>query len=489
MGIVKRQGIKNTIIIYFGIIIGFISLLVIQPMYLSKAEIGLTRLLLAFASLFSSVFAFSISNITVKFFPYFKDYNNKHNGFFGLTVIIPAIGSAIGCLLLLLFKDSIIQYYSSESKVFVFYFYHTFLFSFILSLILALNSYSNALLKTTVPSFLNDVLTRIVFVVLILLYAFEIASYNQFIWLFILSYGLQAALLLTYIIYYGNPSFKISKVVIKQIGSINLIKYGAVLTITTITSIGLKFLDMIMIGHYKSDSDVGVYSIAAFIATIIETPLNSLERIANPKIAHGLAENNHKEVKDIYYQSSKYLTIIGGLLTILVILNIGDLLLMLPNDYSSGIKVTMIISISAFVNMATGINYPILFNSHKYYYGAIFIAIMLITSFVLNTLLIPTYGIMGAAIATTVAAIVFNGLKYLFILKEFKMQPFQLPFFKTLLVIGICLTIGFFIPKTGNHLVNILVNGSIVTSTFLILTYLFNIVPEFHKHIPFIKKK
>ena len=489
MGIVKRQGIKNTIIIYFGIIIGFISLLVIQPMYLSKAEIGLTRLLLAFASLFSSVFAFSISNITVKFFPYFKDYNNKHNGFFGLTVIIPAIGSAIGCLLLLLFKDSIIQYYSSESKVFVFYFYHTFLFSFILSLILALNSYSNALLKTTVPSFLNDVLTRIVFVVLILLYAFEIASYNQFIWLFILSYGLQAALLLTYIIYYGNPSFKISKVVIKQIGSINLIKYGAVLTITTITSIGLKFLDMIMIGHYKSDSDVGVYSIAAFIATIIETPLNSLERIANPKIAHGLAENNHKEVKDIYYQSSKYLTIIGGLLTILVILNIGDLLLMLPNDYSSGIKVTMIISISAFVNMATGINYPILFNSHKYYYGAIFIAIMLATSFALNTLLIPIYGIMGAAIATTVAAIMFNGLKYLFILKEFKMQPFQLPFFKTLLVIGISLAIGFFIPKTENHLVNILVNGSIVTSTFLILTYLFNIVPEFHKHIPFIKKK
>ncbi len=269
MGIVKRQGIKNTIIIYFGIIIGFISLLIIQPIYLSKAEMGLTRLLLAFASLFSSVFAFSISNITVKFFPYFKDYNNKHNGFFGLTVIIPAIGSAIGCLLLLLFKDSIIQYYSSESKVFVFYFYHTFLFSFILSLILALNSYSNALLKTTVPSFLNDVLTRIIFVLLVLLYAAGYINYQQFIWAFILSYGLQALLLLGYIIYYGNPSFKINKAVIKQIGSINLIKYGAVLTITTITSIGLKFLDMIMIGHYKSDSDVGVYSIVAFIATII----------------------------------------------------------------------------------------------------------------------------------------------------------------------------------------------------------------------------
>jgi hypothetical protein len=57
MGIVKRQGIKNTIIIYFGILIGFISLLIIQPVYLSKAEMGLTRLLLAFASLYSHPFS------------------------------------------------------------------------------------------------------------------------------------------------------------------------------------------------------------------------------------------------------------------------------------------------------------------------------------------------------------------------------------------------------------------------------------------------
>ncbi|MDP2388005.1 MAG: polysaccharide biosynthesis C-terminal domain-containing protein [Bacteroidota bacterium] len=489
MGIVKRQGIKNTIIIYIGIIIGFISLLIIQPMYLSKTEIGLTRLLLAFASLFSSIFAFSISNITVKFFPYFKDYNNKHNGFFGLTVIIPTIGSALGCILLLFFKDPIIKYYSSESQVFISYFYHTFFFSFILSLIFALNSYCNALLKTTVPSFLNDIVTRLIFVLLILLYAFGFVSYQQFILLFILSYGLQASFLIGYIIYYGNPSFKISKSVIKQIGSTNLVKYGAVLTITTITSIGLKFLDMIMIGHYKSDADVGVYSIAVFIATIIETPLTSLERIANPKIAHGLAANNHGEVKDIYYQSSKYLTILGGLLTILVALNIEDLLLLLPNDYSGGIKVTILISIGAFINMATGINYPILFNSNKYYYGAVFIAIMLTTSFVLNTILIPVYGILGAAIATTIASIVFNILKYLFILKEFKMQPFRKSFFKTILVIGICLGIGILIPKTDNHIMNILLNGSVVTFCFLTLTFFFNIVPEFHKHIPFIKSK
>ena len=76
--------------------------------------------------------------------------------------------------------------------------------------------------------------------------------------------------------------------------------------------------------HYKGEENVGVYSIAAFIATIIETPLNSLERIAHSKIAHFYAGNNLKEIKDIYFKSSRYLMLIGGLLTVLVIINVKD---------------------------------------------------------------------------------------------------------------------------------------------------------------------
>jgi len=489
MGIVKRQGIKNTIIIYAGIIIGFISLLVIQPNYLSKSEIGLTRLLLAFASLFSSVFAFSISNITIKFFPYFKDYNNKHNGFFGLTILIPIIGSAIGCLLLFLFKEPIIKYYSSESKIFQFYFYHTFVFSFILSVILSLNSYCSALLKTTVPSFLNDVITRLIFILLILLYGFGIISYSTFIIAFIVSYVLQAIFLFFYIIYYGAPSFKINKKIINEIGSITLVKYGAVLTITTITSLGLKFLDMIMIGHYKTDADVGVYSIAAFIATIIETPLNSLERIANPKIAHHLAEKNYSEVKSIYFQSSKYLTLIGAWLMLMICVNVKDLLLLLPNDYSDGIMVSIIMSIGAFINMCTGVNYPILFNSDKYYFGSIFIAIMLVVTIVLNIILIPIYGIMGAAISAAIASVVYNLLKYLFIYFEFKMQPFSKETLKIISILLFAFMINYFIPDMNSHVLNIVFTGSVLSIFYFICVYAMNLVPEFHQYIPFLRKK
>ena len=49
MGVIKRQGIKNTIATYIGFVIGFVNLIIIQPNFLSKEELGLTRVLYSFA--------------------------------------------------------------------------------------------------------------------------------------------------------------------------------------------------------------------------------------------------------------------------------------------------------------------------------------------------------------------------------------------------------------------------------------------------------
>ena len=53
MGVIKRQGIKNLFITYFGVIIGAISTLYIQPELLSIDELGFTRNLYNFSFLLS----------------------------------------------------------------------------------------------------------------------------------------------------------------------------------------------------------------------------------------------------------------------------------------------------------------------------------------------------------------------------------------------------------------------------------------------------
>jgi hypothetical protein len=51
MGVIQRQGLKNALFTYSGIIIGFINVIFIQPNYLTKEEVGLIRVLFSFAAL------------------------------------------------------------------------------------------------------------------------------------------------------------------------------------------------------------------------------------------------------------------------------------------------------------------------------------------------------------------------------------------------------------------------------------------------------
>ena len=491
MGVVKKQGILNTLIVYIGIAIGFISLLVVQPQLLKPSEVGLIRILLSFSSLLAAVFPLGAPNINVKYLPKFFDPSKRHHGFFGLVLLFPILGVLLGSVFLYFLKDWFLGLYSEKSPLFVDYFEWVLPLAVFITFIYTFNSYCNAVFKTVFPSLLNDIVNRLLLIAIIVLYFFQFLDLNQFVTAFVLIYFLQGFLLLIYILWTGNPGFVPDiNYTNERVGLQSIIRYGFILTFTSVSSISIKYLDSVFLGKQSLEA-VGVYSVAAFIALIIETPLNSLERIANSKIAHLLSENNVEEIKKIYVTSSRYLMWLGGVLACLVVVNIEDLLLLLPEAYRSGAIVTVIVSMGAFVNMATGINYPILINSSKYIWGSFFLLVLLLLSLLGNWLLIDVYqmGIMGAAIATTSSSVIYNLLKFLFIWKNFKMQPFNFVSVKILLIVCIGLSVGILIPSLSHPVLSILIRGSMCAIVLLSLTYILNILPEFHQKIPFLKNK
>ena len=54
MGIIIRQSIKGTLVNYLGIVVGFVTTFFILTHYLTTEEVGLTRVLVDAAVLFSS---------------------------------------------------------------------------------------------------------------------------------------------------------------------------------------------------------------------------------------------------------------------------------------------------------------------------------------------------------------------------------------------------------------------------------------------------
>jgi O-antigen/teichoic acid export membrane protein len=478
VGEIKQQGIANTIITFIGIGVGFISVVVIQPNFLTPEELGLTRILFSFSALLAAFWPLGINSVTVKFFPYFKNTTTRHEGYFGYMLLTACTGFLLLCSLLLLFKPFIISQYREQSALFTEYFYLIFPFTFFLGLNSVLNFYSFALYKTSFPSLLNDILIRIGSIVIVTAYFIKWLSFHEFISLFTGIYGVQTLIMTGYILIIDKPGFWISFSKLSKAGIARMLYFGIIMAVASISSLGLRYIDAIFIGKYLSLSMVAIYAVAAMIPTIIEAPLVAIEKITSPKIASAWAQNHTEEIKKIYSESSFYLLMIGGLLLIGVNINIEDLLRIIPRDYSQGIHVVHLLSLSSIFNMATGVNNSVIFNSKYYGWGVGFLYILIILTVITNILLIPRYGLLGAALATTISSVIYNTLKFCFIWKRLNMNPFNYRILLLFAIIILVLIAGFAVPRTGTGLIDIVIRSMIAASLYLGMIYYFRIAPE-----------
>ncbi len=484
MGVIRRQGIKNTITTYLGILIGFVSLIVIQPHFLTKEELGLTRLLFSFSLLISLFVPMGVQNVTLRFFPFFKDKESGHHGFLGFILLVVVVGYLITSGGMLLLKDFIMNQYRRESPLFLEFFMYVFPLIFILSLVSILTMYCNVNYKTTIPSFLNDVVIRLATIGLVALYYLRTISFSNFINLFVAMYGLQLFALLGYIFWFEKPSLRIDWKYFTEKHIRNMMKYGTTLWLAALAAMGLKYFDTIMVGKFMPLAFVGIYTIAAFIPTVIEAPLNAFEKIASSRISFAWASNNKDEIYSIYHKSSIYMLLLGGWLFLMININTATLMSFLPAGYSDGRWVVMIISIGTLVNMATGLNGPILFNSDRYRYGAAFLFVLALLMLGSQMFLIPRFGLEGAAMGTAGSAILYQMLTTLAVWKFFHLQPFDRKNIRVALLIIVCFALNFVIPFVFNRYVDIMVRSIIITVLYASVIYFLKVGAEFHKYLP-----
>ena len=476
MGEIKKQGISNAIISYIGIAIGFINLLVLQPILLSPEEIGLTRILFSFSAILSTLIPLGMINVIIRFFPVFENKEKRHYGFFGFSLLIPSIGFLIVSALLFLSKNYFVSKYNNQSPLFAEYFNYIFPLSFFLAFTSVLGSYMAALLKTSFASFVNDIVTRILNVLVFSIYFLKLINIDAMIRLFVGIYFLQTLSLLIYIVVIDKPSLKIDFTYFKEKKVAVIIQYGLLFSIGVMSSIGLRYLDSVIIGIYLPLSAVGVYSICAFIPTVIEVPLSAIEKISNPKIAKNWEINDLTEIGKIYSESVRYLSLAGSFIFIMIFINIENLLKLLPIDFHDSYNVVKVIAIGALINISTGINTSIIFFSKKYKMGLLFLVVLFISTIIFDVVLIPRIGVIGAAIATALSATLYNLLKYFYVKIKFNLNPFNKNIITLLMAVLVCLTVDFFIPSVSSIIILEMIFRAIISSIiFIFLVFYFKL--------------
>src|SRR5690349_1910379 len=104
MGILRRQSIKSSIATYMGVAIGTFNFIYLFPRFLLPEQLGLTRVMIAVAVIFSQISLVGTPAALIRFFPYFNNQQQKNYGFVSLMFRIVLAGFIIVSILFLIFK-------------------------------------------------------------------------------------------------------------------------------------------------------------------------------------------------------------------------------------------------------------------------------------------------------------------------------------------------------------------------------------------------
>lgn len=229
-------------------------------------------------------------------------------------------------------------------------------------------------------------------------------------------------------------------------------------------------IDKFMIPQMEQIAEVAYYSVGIYIASVVAIPNRAMQQITNPITAEFLNTNNLKGMKDLYKQSSINLLIVGGLLFLLINLNIVDMYKIIDKpQYAVGVLIVLMISFSELYKLSLGINGAILTNSKYYRMFFYFSVAMAVTVIVLNKFLIQKFGIDGAAMATLITILIFNTIKIWYIKKKFDMQPYTRNSIIVLfLVVALFLSFNY-INIFENPFLNIIVKSILIAAIYLFL--------------------
>lgn len=220
------------------------------------------------------------------------------------------------------------------------------------------------------------------------------------------AYGLIYALLVSYAIgaivavykisiQIGTPSLQAAK---------SLFNYWKYTTVSYVDSQIYNWADIAVIGLFLSQTNVGVYEIAWRVTTVVILLSTAIEQIILPQISSWESSDLHKNIQELFPNAilASVFLVIPSFFGVLL-LSTEILTIIFGSEYAAGSLALIILVFSKLVesvdrivkNFLEGLNLPNL------RMRAVGVSIPL--NIVLNLIFVQQFGIVGAALATTLA--------------------------------------------------------------------------------------
>jgi O-antigen/teichoic acid export membrane protein len=454
MGVIKRQGIKQSIVGYAGIGIGLLSTLFVYAQ--EEAIYGLALFLTNTAAFIAPLMSVGLQSIVVRFFPEFKTKDKTHSGFFGFLQLSLLLVFTAMLLLGVLAEEWVywlMGLLNMKTELIASNILPLVTLTFFVLQISILREYISNFYRIVVPAIIAELWFKIALPAIVLLFHFGLLQAQGFIWSIIFYHALAWAGLLFYLYQLGGLHFRIRR---QAFPVKRLKKMGEYALFGVLGMLGnvLAFrIDLFMVPTMLGLATTGIYGIAQFIGRSIETPRRALFGITRPILSQAMKAGRLEEVEMLYKKTSLNLSIVGLLLLVLVMGSLDDLLRLTKNyqALSTGVQVVLLTGLTKLVDMASSANGLIIYYSKYYRFNFYTVVLLAISNVSLNLYLIPKLGINGAALATLLSMTLSNAVRMAFVWIKWRMQPFSWPHLTLLGIGAIAYAIGWLLPSGWAH--------------------------------------
>ncbi len=181
--------------------------------------------------------------------------------------------------------------------------------------------------------------------------------------------------------------------------------------------------DVVMVGWLAGISEAGTYDVASKLSDTVAFLLTALNQAAAPAFARLHALGQREELQNLVVRKSRL--ILAGTLPFAVGLLVfaQPVLSIFGPDYSGGRLALSILVVGQIVNVAAGpVGLLLVMSGHERLVAVGFGA-GAIANLLLNLLLIPIWGLAGAAVATAGSMVIWNTILIVFVVRKLGIRP------------------------------------------------------------------
>ncbi len=449
MGIVFRQSVKTTIVTFTGAALGaliqFISVYVF-----TQREFGFYKSSISLAAVLQLFLMMGMGSVLAVFIQKYPERDPRKKTLVTISVLLTAIASLIYTASFIIFRQNFVELYKPQDRPLLDkYYYYIPVMVTLWGFMSLFELYLSSQFRIAFSAFAKEVLLRLCNLGIIALYYYRLIDFNYFIIFSLLVYAVPAALLFLASSRTKGFGFSLDFSVFTRAEYAEIGKFAWYHLLLGFSQNLFGYMDTIMLGQLDRTGfeSVAIYITAVFVISVMVIPYRAMANSAFPILNKTYIEEDHEHLSDLFKRSGVNILIVGMALFAVIFCNLDNLVAILPKGYEAIKPILTILMIGKIIDMTTGLNSELISISKYYKFNFRSSASLIVLLYFTYRLLIPVYGIYGAAWGTTLAFTAYNVAKMLFLWFKMRLHPFTRGTLQVVFATAVTVFIGYVIPN------------------------------------------